>query len=73
MIKQIISKIVLIVQKILIAVCLVCVYFLGFGITLLFSLIFKRGIVTEESTQKHTFWSEAKGYEDGINDAIRQS
>lgn len=62
----------MIVQKIIITLSLIIIYFVGFGITLIFILVFRRKMLTGEFG-KNTIWIEAEGYESDINGAIRQS
>jgi hypothetical protein len=61
------------IQKILIVIFLTLIYFLGLGATLLFMLIFNRKPLKAYSKDSATFWGEAKGYESGMEDALRQS
>lgn len=73
MLKKITQNFVRTVQKILIVVSLIFIYFFGFGITLLFTLIFHRKVLTGYSKDDNTFWVEAERYEPDISDSLRQS
>jgi hypothetical protein len=73
MFKKVIQNFIRIIQRILIFISLTVIYFLGFGITLFFMLIFKHKILTGYSKSDNTFWIEAKGYEADIEDSIHQS
>ena len=72
-IKKIIQNLIRIIQRILIFVSLTVIYFFGFGITLLFMMIFNRKVLTGYSKNDNTFWIEAKGYEADIEESLRQS
>jgi len=72
MAKKIIQKFIMVVQKIIITSSLIVIYFAGFGITLIFVLLFKRKVITGEP-RNGSVWIEAEGYEPDINDAVFQS
>ena len=73
MLKKAVNVIVVLIQKVLITVSLVCIYFFGFGITFLFCLIFKRRVICGALRDNSTFWNQADDYESGMNEAVRQS
>jgi hypothetical protein len=60
-------------QKIVLFISLTGIYFLGFGITLFFTMIFNRKVLIETSKDDTTSWIEAAGYDADMNDALRQS
>ena len=61
MIKKIIQKYIKIIQKMFITVALFILYIVGFGITLIFTIIFNRKLLGIEKREKNSFWSAAKG------------
>lgn len=71
--KNLARKIIVAVQKILIAVFLFLIYFLGFGLTFLFTVIFNRRLLGIEPGQPDTCWVKAEGYQADIQDGLRQS
>ena len=73
MIKKIIQGFIKTVQKILIFVSLIIIYFLGFGITLFFMMIFNRKVLAGYSKNDNTFWIKATKYEADIEDSMHQS
>lgn len=73
MIKRIIQKIIKVIQVILITLLLTITYFVIFGITLIFTAIFRRKILLGQTRRDSTFWIEAKGYEVDLKDAVSQS
>jgi hypothetical protein len=73
MIKRIIQNFIRIIQKILVTLSLPIVYFLGFGITLIFMMVFNRKVLTSNSKDDNTFWVKATEYEANIEDSMRQS
>jgi len=73
MLKKIIEKIIWIIQVIVITISLLLIYFVGFGVTLVFILLFNRKIFNIASSNRDTFWIEADGYDLDMNDGLRQS
>jgi len=73
MIRKMIQKYIRIIQKIFITVALFVFYILGFGVTLIFVTIFRRGLLGAGKREKNTFWKDAEGYENDINDCMRES
>ena len=73
MIKKIVQKYIRIIQNILITIALFFVYIVGFGITLIFVIIFDRKLLGVEKIEKDTFWKNAEGYQTDIKDCMRQS
>ena len=67
------QKFIKIIQKIFITVALFICYIFGFGVTLIFVTIFNRGLLGAEKREKDTFWKDAEGYENDINDCMRES
>ena len=70
--KKVVQPVVRVIQKILITVLLIVIYFIGFGITYLCALIFKRDLLFDVRTGD-SFWRKAKGYEPDMEDCLRQS
>ena len=68
-----IIKIVGVIQKFLVTIFLVINYYIGFGITYIFALIFNRKLLWVKKTNENTFWLEAEGYEPNIENFKRQS
>ncbi len=64
---------VLFIQKILTAVSLSFIYFLGFGIIFLLYLIFKREAIFGQQKNRYSFWNRAADYEMGVDESARQS
>jgi hypothetical protein len=67
------QKFIVIAQKILITIFLVLIYFVGFGLTLIFVLLFNKRIIFAKRGKLDTFWLEADGYEPDILDSMKQS
>lgn len=72
-IQRIIRAFIKIIQKTLIAISLVIVYIVGFGITLVFVVVFNRRLLRREYSTENTFWNKAVGYEVDIDESMRQS
>lgn len=73
MIKKIIRIFIKIIQGVLLVVSLTIVYFLGFGITLIFMLIFNRRALKGSGKNDFSFWIQAMGYEADYENSLRQS
>jgi len=73
MFKKIIQNLIRIIQKLLIIFLLTIIYFLGFGITLIFMVIFNRKVLACHSGSDDTFWIDAEGYGADMEDSVRQS
>lgn len=73
MIKRIINKIIVIIQKAVIYTSLFIFYVFGFGITLAFMAVFNRKLLGTEKHSKDTFWKKAEGYENDIGGCERES
>jgi len=73
MIKKIIREYIKIIQKIFITAVLFILYIFGFGITLIFVTIFNKKLLKAETRKKDTCWKDTEGYENDINDCIRES
>ena len=73
MLKKITQKLVRAVQGVLLLISLTLVYFLGFGITLFFALLFNRKLLRGCNKDSDTFWVEARGYDPDIGDNLHQS
>ena len=61
------------VQKTLMAVFLVILYGVGFGLTALFLRLFKPHLVRRKFRVDHACWCEASGYEAEADDLLRQA
>jgi hypothetical protein len=70
---KVVSKIVRAIQLAVIAVCLTLVYFLGFGITALVMLVFKRALLTGSRKRDASFWVRAEGYDADSEESLRES
>jgi hypothetical protein len=71
--KAMIMRLVRAIQKILITVLLFFVYIFGFGLTLVWAMIFKRELLGRGIKMSSSFWRKADGYEAHFEDAMRQS
>lgn len=71
--KKIIQRLVKTIQAILIILSLTITYFVIFGITLIFMIIFKRKMLIGQSKYNDTFWIDAKEYESNKEDIFSQS
>lgn len=67
------QKFIIIMQKVLIPVLLVLTYLVGFGLTLVFILLFNKKIIFGKGEKEDTYWLEAKGYEADTFDGMKQS
>ena len=67
------QRFIVIIQKVLIIIFLVLIYFVGFGLTLVFVLLFNKRIIFAKRGELDTFWLEANGYESDILDSMKQS
>lgn len=72
-IQRIIQPLVRGVQRALLVVLLTILYFLGFGITLLFLVIFNRQALFRKNNPDATSWNKAEGYDADIDNSVRQS
>lgn len=72
-IKTVVKNFITSIQKLIVVVSLFLIYIFGFGLTVIFMLIAKRGFLKDGPAQKDTFWKEADGYDAGIDEAFRQS
>jgi len=61
------------VQKILLAVFLVIIYFFGFGLTLALAVLFNPKIIFAGRKNKESSWVRAEGYQPDLEDCLRQS
>ncbi len=61
------------VQSWVMFVLLLFLYVVGFGITYLFTVVFDRRLLKPNPTKDGTFWSDARGYEPDMDDALRQT
>ena len=71
--KKILAKLVRAIQKIMITVFLILIYFLGFGITLLFMVLFNRKLIFRRLKSKDSSWLRAEEYDPGLEGSLRQS
>ena len=73
MFKKILATIVKMIQRILITVFLIILYFFGFGITLFFLVLFKRKLIYSSIKNIDSSWLKAEGYDQGLEESLRQS
>jgi len=73
MLKKILAKLVRVIQKILITVSLILIYFLGFGLTLFFVALFNRKLIYNNFKIKDSSWLDAEGYGTDLEESLRQS
>lgn len=73
MLRKIIQRYIMLLQKVFITITLFFLYIIGFGFTLFFVSIFSRRLLGKTFTEENTFWNEAKEYEADINSSMRQS
>jgi len=73
MLKKILAKLFRLMQKILITVFLILIYFLGFGITLFFAALFNRKLFYGSLKSKDSSWLKAEGYDPDLEGSLRQS
>ncbi len=73
MIRKCIQTVLRVIQKILIFVLLTLVYFIGFGITYICALLFKRELFKSNNTNALSFWRDAEGYDMTMKECTRQS
>jgi len=73
MLKKILAKLVRVIQKILITVSLILIYFLGFGLTLFFVALFNRKLIYNNFKIKDSSWLDAEGYGPDLEESLRQS
>jgi hypothetical protein len=72
-IQKITQHVIRVVQRVLIAVFLVILYVIGFGLTSLFFRIFKRDFLSKKCEITNACWRDALGYEVNEEDNLRQS
>jgi len=72
-IKIIIRIFVTLIQKTVVTISLLIIYVFGFGVTVIFMMLFNRDILIIRSGKKETFWGKAEGYEADIESNFRQS
>ena len=72
-IKHVTGVIVKMVQKIVITVSLVLLYFIGLGLTLPLALLFHRKLMGFGHTNDESFWQDAEGYESELEAYRRES
>lgn len=72
-IRIIIRNFIRLIQKVLVTFLLFFLYVFGFGLTVIFALVFNRRILKRGSAEEGTFWKEAKDYEANMEDSLRQS
>ena len=71
--KNILGVIIRSIQKILMSILLTILYIFGFGITLMFLLIFNRKFLRRKSLKEDTWWENAVGYGMDPQSIVRQS
>lgn len=67
------DKIVSGVQKILVTVFLIVIYFVGFGVTCIIVTVFDRKLLRFDDKNMKTFWKDAKDYGQDVDECARQS
>ncbi len=63
----------MIVQKALITIFLILIYVVGFGVTFIFAMLFKRSLLRNKPERCDTFWVDVKDYGLDIDECMRQS
>jgi hypothetical protein len=71
--KKIIKIYIRFVQKILITLLLTVLYFIGFGLTWVYSVLFKRGMLYGRCRNDESFWLDIKEQEPNLQNSIQQS
>jgi len=71
--KIIIINFIRLIQKVIVTIFLFLIYVFGFGVTVIFMMLFNRDILIIRSDKKDTFWGKAKDYETDIESSFRQS
>lgn len=72
-IKIIIQIFIRFIQNTIVTISLFLIYVFGFGVTIIFMMLFNRDILISRSDKKDTFWSKAEDYETDIEISLRQS
>lgn len=72
-IKEKIRLLIRTIQKISTVICLIVVYIVGFGMTLVIAMIFNRRLLRRKKATESSFWNKAEGYEFDVNESMRQS
>lgn len=72
-IKIIIQIFIRLIQKTIVTISLFLIYIFGFGVTVIFIMLFSRDILVSRYDKKDTFWSKAEDYEADIEGSFRQS
>ncbi len=72
-IKIIIQIFIRLIQKTIVTISLFLIYVFGFGVTVIFIMLFSRDILVRRYDKKDTFWSKAEDYETDIEGSFRQS
>ena len=73
MLKKFLAKLIRVIQKILITVFLILIYFLGFGITLFWVALFNRKLIYGSLKSNDSSWLKAEGYDSDLEGSLRQS
>jgi cytochrome c biogenesis protein CcdA len=71
--KKIISKLIGVLQKMLLTILLFFIYLIGFGITFLFAIFFNRKALGLGTIKKDTFWNKPQDSGNIMDDCIRPS
>jgi hypothetical protein len=61
------------VQRILAVILLFIIYFAGFGLTSFFTLFFRRRDAGSTCRGNDSFWIEAEGYSNEMDDCLKES
>ena len=72
-IKDFVWKIVIAVQKVLLTILLFFLYYIGFGLTFLFAILFRRSILRRPADAPKSRWFIPSGYDPVLGDSGRES
>ena len=73
MLKKIIRKLGIAIQRIIISILLFVIYYLVFGLTVVIALLFNRKILNWQNSAVNSSWHEANGYDPDIANSRMQS
>jgi hypothetical protein len=71
--KGLLKRLIVKAQHVVMVCLLFLLYVVGFGITVLFALVFDRKLLGMKCAKTETFWQEARGYSADMEEATRQS
>jgi hypothetical protein len=72
-IRAVIQKIIVAVQAVMMPVLLTIVYVIVLGATVILAALFGRRLLGTGPANASSFWRDAEGYDEGLDDARRQS